>query len=77
VGKNSGVDLGRPTGTELDELPNSTTAKKSPKYVRGNLLVTGHMNFPKDFDSSETNSRKGIKREERNSPLFSTTKCSA
>ena len=29
VGRNSGVDLGRATGTDLDELPNSTTANNT------------------------------------------------
>ncbi len=34
VGRNSGVDLGRPTGTELDELPNSTTANNTGFGIR-------------------------------------------
>jgi len=34
VGRNSGVDLGRATGTDIDELPNSTTANNTGFGIR-------------------------------------------
>jgi parallel beta-helix repeat protein len=34
VGRNSGVNLGAPTGTDLDELPNSTTTNNTGFGVR-------------------------------------------